>query len=144
MKFTVMVGQFDGEGCQPEHIPEASVVVLSEALIGPGWGQAILECFGDGHRQLQAGFFCHLGNINQHSVGDGLGAGVRVDDGPKKGSSGSGIMGFSSIASPHVLFNVTLEWNDVFGGRESSFWSKIVEKGSGGYTRSRVTLECED
>ena len=87
MKVTVSVpriGQLDGESCQPEHIPQPAVVILAEALIGFGRGQAVVERFGDRHRQLEADFFGCLGHIHQDTIGDGLGAGVSVDDRAKE------------------------------------------------------------
>jgi hypothetical protein len=39
-----------------------------------------VQRLGDGHRQLEAGFFGGLGHIHQDAVGEGLGAGIRVDD----------------------------------------------------------------
>ena len=93
MKVTVSVpriGQFDRESGEPEHVPQPAFVILSEALIGFGWGQAAVERVGDGHRQLEAGFFGSLGHIHQNAVVNCLGAGIGVDDRAKEWVFGFG------------------------------------------------------
>jgi hypothetical protein len=77
-------GQLDGEGCQPQHVSQPAVVILAEASLGFGRGQAVVERFADGHWQLETNFFAGLCYIDQGSVGKGLGACIGVEDWTKK------------------------------------------------------------
>jgi hypothetical protein len=68
----------DGTGEQPGDIPQPAGFVLAEHA--GRYGHALLpRCPGQGHRVADTRLPGDRGHVDQHAVGDGVGAGVAVD-----------------------------------------------------------------